>query len=180
MESAIATRRRSQTELSDLGKSLPDKSARLAALEQTGNLHDAAVITEIGHLQIFTELLPHRIAARKEEDAKAETRLTEATNQYIREHLGPRVRRLAAHTRALVKRELSSHFADPTALLIAVEQSERVRTIESLTWAASVQPPHGVLAHAQGALTAWSSVNKFETTPSASDLRPPPSDPEPH
>lgn len=69
LESAMATRRKSQTELSNLTKLLADKSARLAALEKTGDLHDAAVISEIGRLQIFAGLLPHRIAATEEADA---------------------------------------------------------------------------------------------------------------
>ena len=145
LESAVATRRKSQTELSDLGKLLADKSARQAALETTGDLHDAAVLTEIGRLQLFTALLPRRIAAKEEADLKAEQTLTEATNQFIREHLGPRIQQLAAQTRAIVESELSSHYRDPAARIVAVAKSERVRTVESLAWSASVAPPRGAL-----------------------------------
>jgi hypothetical protein len=164
VESAIATWRNFQTELSDLRKSLADASARLATLETTGNLHDAAVMTEIGHLQIFTALLPRRIAAREEDNAKANTSVIEATNQFIREHLGPRVRRLAAETREIVKRELSPHFRDSSGLSLAVDRSERVRSIENQAWATTDNPTRGALEHAQGALKCWSSVNEFETT----------------
>lgn len=164
LESAIATRRKSQTELSGLGKSLAEISARQAALEATGDLQDTEVLTELVHLQISTGLLPRRIAVKEECDANAERALTQATNQFIREHLGPRVRLLAERTRALVKAELSPHFPDPAALLVAVMKSERVRTIESLSWSVTDQPPRGALEHAEGALNAWASADKFETT----------------
>jgi hypothetical protein len=158
LESALAARRRSQTELSDAGKLLADKSVRQMALETTGNLHDAAVLAEIGRLQIFTGLLPRRIAAKEEEDVKAERSLIQATNQFIQEHLGPRVRRLAARTREMVEHELSSHFQDAAARIIAVSQSERVRSIERLAWAASLDPERGAIAHAEGAIRAWAGL----------------------
>jgi hypothetical protein len=164
LEDAIATRRKSQTELSDLGKWLADKSARQAALETTGDLHDPAVLAELVQLQISTGLLPRRIAVKEQCDANAEQTLTHATNKFIYEHLGPRVQRLAERTRALVAAELSPHFPDPAALLVAVSQSERVRGIQSLSWTATGQPPRGALAHAEGALKSWADVDKFETT----------------
>jgi hypothetical protein len=162
LQSALAARRKSHTELSDLTKLLADKSARLAALEKTSELHDAAVITEIARLQIFTGLLPRRIASKEEADAKAEETLTQATNQFIQQHLGPRVRRLAARTRAIVEGELSAHYRDPSALIIGVSQSERVRNIESLALPATMQPPRGALAHAEAALQAWIAADEFE------------------
>ncbi len=155
LKSAIAARRKSQTELSGLGKLLADKSARQAALETTGDLHDAAVLTEIARLQIFTALLPRRIAAKEEADLKAEQSLTDATNQFIREHLGPRVQRLAAQTRAIVEAELSSHYRDPAARIAAVCKSERLWTVESLAWSVSVAPPRGAVAHAEGAFQSF-------------------------
>jgi hypothetical protein len=158
LESALAARRRSQTELSDVAKLLADKSARQLALETTGDLHDAAVLAEIGRLQIFTGLLPRRIAVQEEEDMKAERSLIQATNQFIQEHLGPRVRRLAARTREMVEHELSSHFQDAAARIIAVSQSERVRSIEALAWTASVDPERGAIAHAEGAIRAWAGL----------------------
>jgi hypothetical protein len=158
LESALAARRRSQTELSGVGKLLADKSARQLALETTGDLRDAAVLAEIGRLQIFTGLLPRRIAARQEEDAKAEKSLIQATNQFIQEHLGPQVRRLAARTREIVENELSLHFQDAAARIIAVSQSERVRSIERLAWAASLDPERGAIAHAEGAIRAWAGL----------------------
>jgi hypothetical protein len=164
LESAIAARRKSQTELSDFGKLLADKSAHQAALETTGNLHNAAVLAEIGHLQIFTALLPRRIAAKEGDDAKAEKTLIDATNQFIREHLGPRVRRLAARTRATVETELSPHFPDAAALIVAVAGSERVRSVAGFDWSASVAPVHGAIPHAEGALKSWAAADKFEKT----------------
>ena len=160
LESAIAARRKSQTELSDLRKLLADKSARLANLGITGDLNDAAVLTELVQLQISTGLLPRRIAVKEECDANAEQALTQATNQFIREHLGPRVRRLTAQTREIVKRELSAHFRDLAALEVAVTQSERVRTIECSSWTVTDKPDGGALAHAAGALNSWSAVDK--------------------
>jgi hypothetical protein len=137
---------------------LTDKSARQMALETAGDLHDAAVLAEIGRLQIFTGLLPRRIAVKQEEDVKAEKSLIQATNQFIHEHLGPRVRRLAARTRELVEAELSSHFQDAAARIVAVSQSERVRSIEGLAWAASLNPERGAIAHAEGAIRAWAAL----------------------
>ena len=162
VESAVAAWHKSRTELSALAKLLADKSARQAALEISGDLHDAAVLAELGRLQIFTGLLPRRIAAKEEADAKAEQALTETTNQFIREHLGPRVRRLADRTRAMVERELSAHFRDAAALIVAVSKSERVRSIAGLDWSVSVNPPRGALEHAQGALNSWQAADKFE------------------
>jgi hypothetical protein len=164
LESAVAARRKSQTELSHLRQMLADQSAQMTALQTTGDLHDPAVIAEIGRLQIFTGLLPVRIAAREEEEVKADTSLTQTTNQFVREHLGPRVRQLAARTRAIVEAGLSSHFRDPAALIVAVAQSERVRTIEGLDWSASVNPTRGAIAHAERTLKAWADVDKFEKT----------------
>jgi hypothetical protein len=162
LESAIAARRKSQTELSDLRKLLADKSAQQAALETTGDLHNPAVLAEIGRLQIFTELLPRRIAAKENDDLKSEASLTQATNQFIREHLGPRVRRLAARTRAAVEAQLSPHFPDAAALIVAVAGSERVRSVAGLDWSASINPVHGAIAHAEGALKSWRDADKFE------------------
>jgi hypothetical protein len=164
LESAVATRCKSQAELSGLGKRLADKSARLATLEKTGDLNDPAVLTELVHLQISIGLLPRRIAVKEECDANAERALNQATNHFIREHLGPRVRRLADRTRAIVERELSLHFRDAAALIVAVCQSERLRYIESLSWTVTEQPQRGALAHAQGALHSWAAVDKFENT----------------
>jgi hypothetical protein len=162
LESAIAARRKSQTELSDLGKLLADKSAQQAALETTADLHDASVLAEIGRLQIFTGVLPRRITAKGEDDTRAEKTLTDATNQFIREHLSPRVRQLAVRTRAAVEAQLSPHFPDAAALIVAVAGSERVRSVAGLDWSASINPVHGVIAHAEGALKAWAAADKFE------------------
>ena len=162
LQSTIAARRKSQTELSNLSKWLADKSAHQKALETTGDLNDSAVLTEIGRLQIFTALLPRRIVAKEEDDLKAEQTLIDAANQFIREHLGPRIQRLAAQTRVIVETELSSHYRDPAARIVAVAKSERVRTVESLAWPASVAPPRGAIAHAEAALHAWAAADKFE------------------
>ena len=131
------------------------------------------MLAEIGSLATF-----HRLAAavellpREEEDVKAESGLTQATNQFIREHLGPRVRQLAARTRAIVQAELSSHFRDAADLIVAVSQSERVRTIESLAWPVSLNPVRGATEHAQGALQAWAAVDKLEKTPGSAGVPP--------
>lgn len=164
LQSAIAIRRKSQTELSDLNKWLADKTARQTALEKTGNLHDRAVIAEIGTLQIFTGLLPRRIAAKEADDAQAEESLTNATNDFIHQHLGPRVRKLAAQTREQVETELSPHFQDRAALLRAIAQSQQVRTIDASAWTATSQPKDGAIAHAEGALKAWAAADEFEKT----------------
>jgi hypothetical protein len=164
LESAINARRKSQTELSDLSKLLADKSARQNALEATGDLHDSAVIAEIGRLQIFTALLPRRIAAKEADEAKAEENLTTATNEFIHKHLGPRVRKLAAQTREKVETELSPHFQDRAALLRAIAQSQQVRSIDALAWTVTSQPARGAIAHAEGALKSWAAADDFEKT----------------
>lgn len=164
LESALTARRKSQTELTNLRQLLADKSAQAAALETTGDLHDPAVLAEIGRLQILTGLLPRRIAGTEEQDANAEMDLIHATNQFIQAHLGPRVRRLAAQTRATVEAGLPPHLQHPRIRIEAVAQSERVRTIEALAWSASLTPARGAIAHAEGALKAWVATDKFETT----------------
>ena len=98
------------------------------------------MLAEIGRLQIFTGLLPRRIAAKEADDAQAEESLTTATNEFIHQHLGPRVRKLAAQTREEVETELKPHFHDRAALLRAIAQSQRVRHIEALSWTASNSP----------------------------------------
>jgi hypothetical protein len=164
LQNALASRRRSQTELRNLRQLLADKSARQLALETTGDLTDQAVIAELGHLQIVTSLLPRRIAAREETDAKAEEALTHAANEFIHEHLGPRVRQLAARTRTIVESELAPHFQDPAALIVAVAQSERVHSIERLSWSPSTHPARGAIEHAEGTLKAWAAIDEFEKT----------------
>lgn len=162
LKSAVAKRQKSRTELSELRKLLAEKSTQRSVLETTGNLNDKAVITELGQLQVLVELLPRRIAAKEEDDVKAEKTLTEATNEFIQEHLGPRVRQLAERTREIVRSELSSHFRDPAALTIAVAKSERVRSIERLSWTATLHPERGAIEHAEGALKAWQDSHEFE------------------
>ena len=162
LQLALAIRRKSQTELSDLNKLLANKSTRQNALEKTGNLHDKAIIAEIGTLQIFTGLLPRRIVAKETDDAQAEESLTTATNEFIRQHLGPRVRKLAAQTREQVETELTPHFQDRAALLRAIAQSQQVRTIDALAWTATSHPAHGAIAHAEAALKAWAAADEFE------------------
>jgi hypothetical protein len=164
LQIALAARRKSQTELSDLNNLLADKSTRQSALEKTGDLHDPSVIAEIGRLQIFTRVLPHRIAAKEADDAQAEESLTTTTNEFIQQHLGPRIRKLATQTREQVETELSPHFPDRAALIVAIAQSQQVRTIEALAWTATSQPPHGAIAHAEGALKSWAAADDFEKT----------------
>ena len=162
LESAIAAWRSSQTELSDLDKLLAEKSARQATLETTGDLSDPAVLAEVGALQILTNLLPRRITAKKQAEIDAENAVIHTTNQFIREHLAPRVRDLAARTRTTVEAELSPHFRDPAALIRAVAGSERVQRTGALLWPTTITPSRGTMEHAQGALKAWSDVDKFE------------------
>jgi hypothetical protein len=164
LESAIATRRKSQTELTHLAKLLGEKSVRQTALETAGNLHNPAVLAEIGRLQIFTALLPRRIAAQEENDLKSEQSLIEGTNQFIRDHLSPRVKRLAARTRAIVEAELSPHFRDAAALAVAVARSERVRRLQELDCPVSLAPARGALEHAQTALKSCAEADKLEKT----------------
>jgi hypothetical protein len=70
----------------------------------------------------------------------------------------------------MVENELSSHIRDRAALIIAVAQSERVRIIERLAWAATIQPERGAIAHAEGALKAWAAVDEFEKTLASKNL----------
>jgi hypothetical protein len=58
MSGSLGVQARDIIELSDLGKLLAETSARHAALEKTDDLHTAAVITEMGRLQIFTQIRP--------------------------------------------------------------------------------------------------------------------------
>lgn len=162
LKSMMAARRKSATEISELRRMLADKSARLMELETSGNLNEATVINEIGRLQVLVKLLPRRIAFKEGEDVKAGRNLVEATNEFIREHLGPRVRQLGVRTRVIVEKELSSHFRDAAELIRAVAGSERVRSIALLDWPASVQPEHGAMLHAEGALEAWAAADEFE------------------
>jgi hypothetical protein len=167
LQLAIAIRRKSQTDLSDLNNLLADKSTRQNALEKTGNLHDKTVIAEIGTLQIFTRILPQRIAAKEADDATVEQTLIKATNDFIHQHLGPRIRKLAAQTREQAETELSPHFQDRAALLRAIAQSQQVRTIDVLAWTATSQPAHGAIAHAEGALKAWAAADEFQNSEKA-------------
>jgi len=164
LKAAIATRHRSQVEISGLRGTLGDKSARQVLLETTGDINNAAVISEIGKLQVFAEMLPRRIAFKEKEYVNVEENLVQATNDFIREHLDPRVRNLAMRTRMMVEKELSHQFRDPAILIRAVAQSDRVRSIARLDWPVSLQPERGAMAHAEGALKAWAAVDEFETT----------------
>jgi hypothetical protein len=164
LQRSLAARRKSQTDLSNLINLLTEKSTRQNALEKTGNLHDPAAIAEIGSLHIFTRILPQRIAAQETDDTQAEESLTKATNEFVHKHLGPRIRRLAAQTREQVETELTPHFRDRAALIVAIAQSQRVRTIETLSWTATSHPKHGAITHAEGALQAWTAADDFENT----------------
>lgn len=162
LKAAIAQRRKSQAEVGELRTMLAEKAEGRRDLETGGDLNDAKVISEIGKLQVLVELLPRRIAFKEEEDAKAEKDLVEATNEFIREHLGPRVRQLATRTRVIVENEMSSHVRGASALMVAVAKSERVRTIERMDCAVSLEPERGAIFHAEGALKAWTEVDEFE------------------
>jgi len=151
-------------EVAGLRGMLAEKTARRADLETTGDLNDSAVTNELCKLHVLVELLPRRIAFKEDESAKVAENLVAVTNGFIRENLGPRVRELAARTRVIVEKELSSHILDRSALIRAVVGSERVRDIERLNWPASVQPDRGAMAHAEGALKAWADAAQFEKT----------------
>jgi hypothetical protein len=90
--------------------------------------------------------------------------LTQATNEFVHKHLGPRVRKLAAQTREKVETELTPHFQDRAALTRAIAESQRVRSIEALAWTATSHPARGAIAHAEGALKSWAAADEFEKT----------------
>lgn len=162
LEFAIAARHSSQTELSNLRTLLAEKSARLTDLETTGDLRERSVLAKIGTLQILTTLLPRRIAAQEQQDNAAEKTLIDATNQFIREHLGPRIKQLSARTRKIVEAQLSPHVRDSAALIVAVAGSEHLRRLQSLDRSASLAPANGALTHATSALESWTAANEFE------------------
>jgi hypothetical protein len=156
VDKAMAARRRMMAELTGLRRRLAENSVRLAELERSGDINDAAVLGEIGRLQVLAGLLPGRIAAREVEDENSEEDLTAAVNQFIREHLNPRVRRLIERTRAVVEGELAPHFRDRAAL--------RVRKVESLAWSVTAHPVRGAMEHAEGALKSWAMTEQAEST----------------
>jgi hypothetical protein len=162
LSSALTARRKFQTDLSALNQLLTEKAARQSALEKTGDLHNPAVITEIATLQVFTRILPQRITAQEADDATAEQNLIKATNDFIHQYLGPRIRKLAFEKREKVTAELKPHHRDPRSLIVAVTQSQELRTIESLSRPITSQPPHGAIAHAEGTLKAWAAADEFE------------------
>jgi len=162
VKAAMAARQRSKAEIAELRKMLVEKSGRQVVLETTGDLSNAAVVNEIGKLQVLVGLLPRRIAFKEGEDVKAEGSLVAAANEFIREHLAPRVRRLEERTRVIVEKELSPHIRDKGALMRAVAGSERVRELGRLSCASSVQPQWGAMAHAEGALKAWAGADEVE------------------
>jgi hypothetical protein len=164
VKSMMVKWRKSGAEVAELRGMLEEKTARRAELETTGNLNDSAVTNELCKLLVVVELLPRRIAFKEDESARVEENLVAVTNDFIREHLGPRVRELAARTRVIVEKELSPHILDRSALMRAVVGSERVRDIERLSWSASVKPDCGTMAHAEGALKSWVAAGEFEKT----------------
>jgi hypothetical protein len=164
LNSAMAMRRRSQEEISELRKMLAEKSARRVALETAGDINNAAVISELGRLQVFVEMLPRRIAFKEEEYAKANENLLQVTNEFINGHLGPCIGQVAARMRTIVEKELSTHFGDQVELKKAVMRSDRVRRIEGMHWFATSHPMHGPVEHAERTLKAWADVDEFERT----------------
>jgi hypothetical protein len=162
LKAAMAVRQRSQAEIAGLRELLAEKSARRVALETNGDLNSGFVITEIGKLQVLTELLPRRIAFKEEEDVKAEENLVAATNDFIRGALAPRLQQLEERTRVIVEKELSVHIHDAARLFRAVAGSERVRAVGRLSCAVSFQPQWGAMVHAEGALKAWVDADEFE------------------
>ncbi len=162
LKAAMAARRRREAEIAALREMLAEKSARQVELETSGDLGEAAVVNEIGKLQVLVGLLPRRIASKEQQDVKAEESLVAATNEFIREHLGPRVRNLEARTRVVVEKELAPHLPEPSALMRAVAGSERVRSIALLDWSVTIKPERGAMAHAEGALKAWEGADEVE------------------
>jgi len=162
LRAVMAARRRATAEVAELRAMLAEKTARRVELETSGDLGAGVVIGEIGKLQVLVELLPRRIAFKEQEEVKAEENLVAATNDFIREHLGPRVRCLEERTRVIVQKELSAHIRDQGALVRAVAGAERVRELARLSCASSVQPQWGAMAHAETALKAWAGADEVE------------------
>jgi len=62
----------------------------------------------------------------------------------------------------MVEKQLSSHIHEPSALIRAVLQSERMQSTKRLDWSVSLEPERGAIFHAEGALKAWEAANEFE------------------
>jgi hypothetical protein len=164
VKSMMVKWRKSGAEVAELRGMLAEKTARRAELETTGNLNDSAVTNELCKLQVLVDLLPRRIAFKEDESARVEENLVSVTNEFIREHLGPRVRELMVRTRVVVEKDLATHIHDGPALIGEVAGSERVREVQRLDWSMSLQPERGAMAHAEGAIKAWVAAGKFEKT----------------
>ena len=145
---------------------------QLASLSENGDLNDKEVLSEIGRLQVFTQLFPSRLAATERSIGPAVDALRLACHAFINAHLMERAENLTSRVRAKIRAALAEHFQDEAALAAAVEKSALMNEAGSISGAvnfargASLTEFHldadGLIRRAQGLLAIWKQAEEFE------------------
>lgn len=157
IQTALQNWERFDGEIVGLRKQRQDSGARLAVLEDSGDLTDKAVLAQIVELQAVVALLPRRIAGRESALAQATSEVLSACHAEIQSHLGPRGRELETAARSKTTAALAPHFADEGELRRAVEACALVRKVLSVRSTISIRAPgdpEGVVGYAQELLEA--------------------------
>jgi hypothetical protein len=155
--------RKLENELSELRKHYETTSAWRAEQERTADLSDKAALTEIGRLQVLTNLLPSRITGREESLVQAEAELLQTAHKFISEQLSPQLRELLSSVREKAKAALLPHFSDTDELQTAVEKTAGVVEVKNLESGTTINhnPPGGVVSYAQHLINIYQKVESL-------------------
>ena len=164
IQTALQNRERLNGEIVGLQEQLKGAGARLARLEDVGDLADNTIVGQIINLQAVVALLPRRISGREGALAAATTELLGACHAEIQTQLGPRGRQLENAVRSKARAALAPHFADEGELARAVDVSTLVRQVLGVRATIAIHTPgepEGVVGYAEDLLAAGLRLEDF-------------------
>jgi hypothetical protein len=151
-------------EAKSLRTRLTTEQAELANISANGDLNDEKVISQIGRLQIFTNLFPARITAREAAIGPAEQDLLSACEQFISSALAPRLRDLKSRAQVKAKAQLEPCFSYNYDLDEAVSKTKIIVELEKFLSIATIRrnPMRGVINYAEELLQTWTDLKPIE------------------
>ena len=165
IKSALAKRTALVLEIQDLGRRRREIADKVANLELTCDLDDAAALGKITGLCATAEFLPRRIENREQALENFDDELLKTCHDFIMQTLGPRLRNLEARAIAKVKAKLKPNFSDDTDLDAAIAKSSLVKELEDIQAGTQIQhnPAGKVIVYAHVLLKSWKDAAAFES-----------------
>jgi hypothetical protein len=161
---AIDVLKKAQQAVVDAESSHTQHSARLDVLLLNGDLNDAAVLSEIGKLNIFVSVYPRRSVLQQEAIVAADTAARAVVEEFKAKVMIPRARALRDRVQKKVESDLRPHYRDKDALAHAVSSSHSMREVELLAPALGTYASDSIQIKARNLLTNWDRIEALENT----------------